>query len=41
MKSITEKFEQMTAEAHEVSQNGQAKVEELLIDAAKAVHPKN
>ncbi len=39
--SMTEKFEQMTTEAQKVSHNGQAKVEELLIDAAKAIHPKD
>ena len=41
MGSMSEKFEQITAEAQKVSHNGQAKVEELLIDAAKAVHPKD
>ncbi len=41
MESVTEKFEQMTAEAQKVSHNGQAKAEELLTDAAKAIHPKD
>ena len=40
MESVTEKFEQMTADAQRVKHNGQAKAEELLTDAAKAVHPK-
>ncbi len=41
MESVTEKFEEMTAEAQKVSHNGRAKAEELLKDAAKAVHPKD
>jgi gas vesicle protein len=41
MQSVTERFEQMTAEAQKVSHNGRAKAEELLKDAAKAVHPKD
>lgn len=41
MQSVTEKFEKMTAEAQKASHNGQAKAEELLTDAAKAIHPKD
>ncbi len=41
MKSVSDRFEQMTAEAQKVSNNGRTKAEELLKDAAKAVHPKD
>lgn len=40
MEGVTEKFEKMTDEAKKVSHNGQAKAEELLTDAARAIHPK-
>jgi len=40
MEGVTKKFEKMTAEAQKTKHNGQAKAEELLNDAAKAVHPK-
>lgn len=40
MQGVTKKFEQLTADAQRAKHNGQAKAEELLTDAAKAVHPK-
>lgn len=41
METVTEKFEQLTADAQKAKHNGQAKAEALLTDAAKAVHPKS